>query len=148
MLNNSWLELIIRWVLGLVFIYAGFQKMIDPAAFAKIIFGYDLFPGNLINLAAIILPYIELISGVALIAGIYTRGAALIINGLLFSFILILTINLIREVSFDCGCFSTEITGSAISPESLLVRDVIAFVFGMQVLFFKKQRKGSLMQRS
>ncbi len=146
LLDNSWLELTIRWVLGLIFIYASLQKIIDPAAFAKIIFGYDLFPGGIINLAAVILPYVELISGIALIAGIYTRSAALVINGLLFCFILILTINLIREVSFDCGCFSTEITGSALSPESLLIRDIIAFIFGMQVLLFRNPRKGCLMQ--
>ena len=146
--DSSWLELTTRWVLGVVFIYAGFQKLIDPAAFAKIIYGYDLFPAVIINFIAIVLPYIEFISGIALITGVHTRSAALIINGLLFLFVLILAINLIREVSFNCGCLSTENTGFDSSPESLLVRDIIAFIFGMQVLFFKNIRKGCLMQDS
>jgi hypothetical protein len=56
-LRNSWVELAFRWILGLTFVYASYHKILVPADFAKIIYGYDLFPEILINLIAIVVPY-------------------------------------------------------------------------------------------
>jgi len=109
-----------------------------PEDFAKIIYGYNLFPEVLINLIAIILPFVELISGLSLLLGIYPRSAAFIINGLLLAFIFILMINIIRGHEFDCGCFSAEKTGS---PEMMVIRDVIYFIMGVQVFLFNGVRK-------
>ena len=95
--NNSWIELAARWILGLTFIYASYHKILAPADFAKIVYGYDLFPNEVINLISIVLPLIELITGLALILGIYPRPAVLIINGMLAAFILVLSINLDRK---------------------------------------------------
>ena len=60
---NGWVDLVLRWLLGGLFVLASAHKIMDPAAFAKIIYGYDLFPAVAINLIAIILPYIELTAG-------------------------------------------------------------------------------------
>ena len=111
--------------------------------FAKIVYGYNLFPGFLINLIAVILPFVELISGISLLLGIYPRSAALIINGLLLAFIFILTINIIRGHEFDCGCFSANKTGS---PELMVARDVIYLMMGLQVLLFHGIRKGCFLR--
>ncbi|MBW2000476.1 MAG: hypothetical protein JRJ29_21270, partial [Deltaproteobacteria bacterium] len=43
--ENSWLELGARWILGITFIYASYHKIVSPADFARIVYGYDLFPG-------------------------------------------------------------------------------------------------------
>ena len=139
--NNSWIELAARWILGFTFIYASFHKIISPADFAKIVYGYGLFPEIFINLIAIILPFLELIAGLALIIGIYPRSAAVIINALLLAFIAVLAINLIRGHEFDCGCFSAGQSGYTSSPKVTLVRDVIYFVFGMQIVLFKGYRR-------
>ena len=106
--NNSWVEIALRWILGITFIYASYYKIMSPLDFAKIVYGYNLFPEVFINLIAITLPFVELISGLALLLGIYPRSAALIINGLLLAFIFMLTINIVRGYEFDCGCFSTK----------------------------------------
>ena len=50
LLNNSWIELAARWILGLTFIYASSYKIISPADFARIVYGYALFPEIQINL--------------------------------------------------------------------------------------------------
>lgn len=141
--NNSWIEIAFRWILGITFIYASYYKIMSPADFAKIIYGYNLFPEVLINLIAVILPFVELISGLSLLLGIYPRSAALIINGLLLAFIFILTINIIRGHEFDCGCFSAEETGS---PKMMIVRDVIYFIMGVQVFLFNGVRKGCIIR--
>ena len=110
-ITNNWVELAARWVLGLIFIYASFHKILSPADFAKILYGYDLFPAALINLIAIILPFIELLSGLALILGIFPKSTSLIITVMILAFIMALSINLVRGYEFDCGCFSNSETG-------------------------------------
>ncbi len=142
--DNSRIELAARWILGISFIYASFHKIIAPADFAKIIYGYDLFPGVLINLIAIVLPFVELFSGLALILGIYPRPAALIINGMLLGFIIALSINLVRGHEFDCGCFSSGQIGYTSSVGLMLVRDIIYFVMGLQVFLYGKRRKACI----
>ena len=140
-LDNGWIELAARWVLGLTFIYASYHKILAPADFAKIVYGYDLFPNGAINLIAIGLPFIELLAGLALILGIYPRSAVLIINGMLAAFILALTINLIRGHEFDCGCFSAKEAGYFSSAGSTLVRDIIYLLLGLQIFLFSGIRK-------
>jgi putative oxidoreductase len=146
-LENNWFELTARWILGLTFIYASYHKILAPADFAKIIYGYALFPHAVINLIAILLPFIELVAGLALVLGIYPRSAVLIINAMLVAFIIVLSINLIRGHEFDCGCFSVEKAGFLSSTEPMLVRDIIYLILGVQVFFFRGMRKGCVLFR-
>jgi putative oxidoreductase len=145
--NNSWIELAVRWILGLTFIYASFHKIIAPAEFAKIVYGYDLFPAVFINLIAIIIPFLELVAGLALVIGLYPRSAAIIVNALLMAYIIVLTINLIRGHEFDCGCFASGQSGRIDSPVLMLVRDSIYFILGMPVILFRGIRKMCLFSR-
>ena len=144
--NNSGVELTVRWFLGITFIYASYHKIADPAYFAKIIYGYYLFPAVSINIIAIVLPFLELISGLAIILGIYPRSAAIIINGMLLAFIVALSINLVRGQQFDCGCFSFGDTGYTHSAWQLLIRDIACFIIGLQVIFFGRCRRWCLWQ--
>ncbi len=141
-INNSWVEITLRWFLGITFIYASYYKIMSPEDFAKVVYGYNLFPGVLINFIAIIIPFVELISGISLVLGIYPRSAALIINVMLLAFISILTINIIKGVEFDCGCFSAPDEGMAMSPIRMVGRDVIYLIMGLQIFLFNGSRKG------
>jgi uncharacterized membrane protein YphA (DoxX/SURF4 family) len=144
--HNSLIELLARWLLGLIFIYASYHKIFAPAHFAKIIYGYYLFPDVSINMIAIILPFLELFCGLALILGIYPRSAALIINVMLLTFVVAISINLIRGREFDCGCFSFNEQGYRYSALELLFRDIALFIVGLQVLFFPLHRRLCLLQ--
>jgi len=128
-------------VIGIIFVYASIHKIADPAAFAKIIYGYYLFPYLSINLIAIILPFLEFYSGIFLLLGIYPRSATAIIIGLLFGFITAISINLLRGHEFDCGCFSFNGSDSKVASIQLLVRDIFYFVFSLYIIFFKGQRR-------
>lgn len=142
--SNGWIELAARWILGLTFIYASFHKITSPEAFAKIVYGYDIFPHIMINLIAIVVPFVELVTGLALISGIYARSASIIINSMLIVFILLISINLIRGHEFDCGCFSANGGGVFNSPTVTLFRDVFYFLLGLQIIYFNGHRKGCL----
>jgi len=141
LLGNSWIELAARWFLGATFIYASYSKILAPAVFAKIIYGYDLFPGVLINLIAIIIPFVELVAGLALIMGFYPRSTALVINAMLVTFIISLSINIIRGHEFDCGCFAINAGNQSTFSGPLLIRDLIYFALGIYVFFFKNLRR-------
>jgi putative oxidoreductase len=140
-LQNSWVELASRWVLGLTFLYASYSKILSPADFAKIIYGYGLFPASLINLIAIIIPFLELVAALALILGVYPRSAAIILNALLVAFIILISINLIRGHEFNCGCFALEDSADQISFSSTIVRDLIFLALGLQVLLYNQFRR-------
>jgi len=141
LLDNTWTELLLRWVLGMIFIYASYHKIADPAAFAKIIYGYGLFPEVSINLTAIIIPFLELVVGLTLISGTYVRSATLILEGMLLAFIFVISVNLIRGHEFDCGCFSFGEAGHTTPAMQLLIRDILYFVLGLKPLLHKGQRK-------
>jgi len=145
-LQNGWLELVSRWILGLTFIYASYNKILFPADFAKIIYGYDLFPHALINLIAIILPFLELVAALALISGVYPRSAVSIINVLLAAFIILLSINLIRGHEFDCGCFTVQYSGNKVSSHTTIIRDIFYLALGLQVFFFNRYRRWCIWQ--
>jgi uncharacterized membrane protein YphA (DoxX/SURF4 family) len=122
-------------MLGVTFIVAAVNKIGDSGKFATIIYGYYLFPGWIINLSAIVLPFVELVAGVALVAGVYPRSALMIVNTLLFVFIGAIMINLVRGHQFDCGCFSLAASDTVESAVWLLVRDLGLLICGAYLWF-------------
>ena len=99
------LPFIFRLILGIIFIYASYEKILDPAAFSKNIHNYHITPVGVENLAALIIPWIELIIGVFLILGVFLEGSTSIIIALLVLFIIILSQAYFRGIDVHCGCF-------------------------------------------
>ncbi|MCP4720216.1 MAG: protein MauE [Desulfobacteraceae bacterium] len=126
-------EILISIVLGLTFIVASYHKIIDPARFAKVIYGYAIFPDFAINVLAIIIPFIELVAGISLILRIHTKSALSIINMFLISFILVIAFNLLRGHEFECGCFSFGNDSQISSAVSLLIRDILLLIAGVSL---------------
>jgi len=119
LLNNKYLLLIIRLFLGFVFIYAAVTKISEPEGFSQAIYNYKLLPLFLVNILAIILPWIELITGVLLIFGISVKENSAILNGLLIIFIIAIVISLFRGLDINCGCFGT-VDGSKVGLIKIL----------------------------
>jgi len=107
LISNKYFLLLVRIILSLVFIFAGIEKITNPAGFSDSIGYYKLFPSLLVNLSAIIIPWIELITGILLLLGISVKENAAIITTLLIIFTLAIIISLIRGLNIDCGCFGT-----------------------------------------
>jgi len=139
-LSSLPVQVLSRLLLGGVFIYASIDKILHPHAFAKIIDNYQLVPNILVTLPAIILPWIEMISGLFLVAGIFRRASALVLSGMLLMFSIAITINLIRGITFDCGCFSTVTTASGNDPVGLMLRDILLLIPGLIIIFFHKEK--------
>ena len=95
-----------RWGLGVLFIYAGGRKLLDPEAFAVLIDAFGVVPENLLWPAARVLPALEITAGFGLLFDI--RGSLAIIAGLLVFFIAILGVGLKMGLDVDCGCFGPQ----------------------------------------
>jgi uncharacterized membrane protein YphA (DoxX/SURF4 family) len=108
LLTHPLTAFVLRIVLGCVFIYASLDKIRHPDLFSEAVYNYQLLPEVAINLWAIWLPWLELLSGVLLILGLWVQGSVLVISGLLLVFLGALGINLARGLDIHCGCFTTQ----------------------------------------
>ena len=99
-----WILLLIRFLLGVIFIYASLDKIIDPGEFARAIGNYHIIPFGLENLIALVIPWLELFIGIGLISGIMVDGASAISGGLMAIFILLILQATLRGFNIECGC--------------------------------------------
>lgn len=99
---------LLRIILGALFIFASLSKIVDPAAFSRTVYHYQLLPGWVVNLVAIILPWIELLVGVLLVTGVRLGGALLVAITSLVVFLVAMSTALARGLNIDCGCFSAS----------------------------------------
>jgi len=124
----------IRLFLGTVFVAASVDKILHPAGFAQAIYNYQIFPDAAINLTAIILPWLELLLGILLIAGWWLPGATVLVNLLLLAFYGALLFNVARGLDVHCGCFTTSTEGTP-ATTWYLIRDSIFLVLSCTLTY-------------
>ena len=112
-LAHPWLTIRVQLALGTLFLVAAWPKIADPPSFAHMIYNYRILPGGLINLSALILPWVEIVAGLALVIGFWKRPARWIIGLLLVTFMIAISINLARGNAIDCGCFDVSAAGKS-----------------------------------
>jgi uncharacterized membrane protein YphA (DoxX/SURF4 family) len=111
-----------RLVIGLLFIWAGGVKLVDPKDFARNLSQYGLVPEPLLIPTAIGLPVVEVLAGIGLILDV---GLSLwIIAGLLIAFLTVLGYGIIHNLDVDCGCFSASELAARGTLEAAFYRDV------------------------
>ncbi len=106
-LASIWLHRLLRWGIGAAFLYAGILKWRDPIGFSDSIATFHALPPQLINLAALALPPLEVFLGVLVILGIWTRQGLFGLGLLTAIFLFALAQALIRGLPVDCGCFGS-----------------------------------------
>jgi len=134
LLKSKYLAFLFRLILGGFFVYASFDKIAHPADFARIVYNYHFLPTSSINLFAVILPWIELMCGMALILGLFVESASLLIGFLLGIFIVALSSAVIRGLDISCGCFSTASSSEKVVWDTI-IRDLIMLMLVVQVYY-------------
>ncbi len=124
-------------LVGLVFVMASLHKISSPVQFADIVDNYRILPPLFVNFVAVVLPWVELLCGILLLAGFIRGGCALVLAGLTLVFIVAISFNIARGLDFDCGCFGSGYT----PPWRLLVRD-IGLLFCCVPAFFSGAQSG------
>ena len=97
--------LLARLVLGVVFLVAGALKVTTPEAFAKATQAYQLLPHELARYVGYALPTVEIILGLLLVLGLFTRLTAVLTSLLLVAFVIGIAQAWARGLTIDCGCF-------------------------------------------
>ncbi len=137
--NAQGVSLIARILLGAVFIYASLDKIRYPEPFAQNIAGYDILPMSLVNIAAIWLPWLELVGGAMLVIGIWVRSNAMIMCFLLMAFIVALISAIVRGLDISCGCFEVGDSESMIGWRRV-VEDAGLLILSLWLMKFPDSR--------
>lgn len=136
-----WTTVVLRLLLGAVFLYASFDKIMHPEAFAQAVYNYKILPDSTVNLVALALPWLELLLGLCLVAGFWLPGVTVISTGLLAVFTGAMVLNEIRGLDIHCGCFSTETTQGPASSLTI-IRDIMFLVVStyltLSVFYFRQ----------
>jgi uncharacterized membrane protein YphA (DoxX/SURF4 family) len=110
--------LLLRVLLGVIFIYAAWTKLRTPwELFAISIDSYQILPLRAVAFVARTLPWFELVVGILLIAGIWLRTAAVSTSLLLLVFFSLMVRAFVSGQQINCGCFGP---GELISWKTLL----------------------------
>lgn len=133
---NDYLIIIMRILLGVIFLWASFDKIIDPEKFARSISNYHLIPFGLENSIAIFLPWLEFFIGSGLILGIMVNGATIIISFLLIIFNLMIAQAIIRGFNIDCGCGLKD--GQIVGVEKIL--ENLVFLGGAYIVYIRSNK--------
>jgi putative oxidoreductase len=136
MMRNRWLLFAFRLIVGGVFIWAGVVKIADPLGFAQTIKNYRAFPHQLILAVAIVLPWVEVLSGAGLIAGLLKKSSALLTSLLLAGFIVLVGSAILRGIDTACGCFG-GLSRRADLP--LMITDAVLLFMAASVLFARSR---------
>ena len=107
-LTHPWLTVRVQIALGIIFVVAAWPKIVDPPSFAHMIYNYKILPSGLINISALVMPWVELIAGLCLILAIWVRPARWLVTAMLIVFMIAISINLARGNAIDCGCFDVS----------------------------------------
>jgi len=93
-----------RIILGLIFILASYQKIFMPWEFGRAVLAYELLPTFLVSPLVIIMPWVEMVTGVLLIINWKVRPSAILIALMNLIFIIAIISAMVRGMEIDCGC--------------------------------------------
>lgn len=144
-LGNRYLLLVLRLVVGLTLIFSAVGALPHQAEFVSAVQAHGLLPGILADVYGTILPGLELLVGVLLVIGLFTRVAAGVTLLMVISFLIAngtAVYHNVKDWDTECGCFHwvTVRTGDA------LIIDIVLMVFAL-VLVLRPQRLLNLERR-
>lgn len=105
-----------RWLLGSLLIWAGALKIGHPAELASAIAGFRLLPAGIVAPLAVILPYFEVLLGLYLVAGLFTRVAGWLAAAQFVVYAAAIASAVLRGIPANCGCFGPGDTAVADWP--------------------------------
>lgn len=139
LVDHKLLNVVARVSVGGIFLVAGVIKLFEPIEdFIAIGRSWNIVPDPLLTWYMTALPWVEVVFGLAILVGVFTRVSAVITSLTLLSFLIGIVVNMMRGRTLgECGCFGGAFEFGD-SFEQLLVRDLVLMAFSL-VLVFSRQ---------
>lgn len=134
---DSKVTLISCWFLGMIFLYAGFDKLFHYEGFVRALSSYSVFPSGAPRYMASSIILVELVVGLGLLRSRWRKSAALLSAGMLFIFTLALAINYWTNPEAICGCWFTITLGRG-TGQHILQNLIMA---GLSLTVFLTEKK-------
>jgi len=136
----STLRIISRWIVGLVFIFSGFVKGIDPMGTMFKIEDYFIAYGTewampLAIIISIALCTIEFSTGVFLILNIKMKIVTWVVFSMMAAFTIMTFFDAIYEPVPDCGCFGDALI---MTNWETFFKNVVLMIFVFIIIFTRK----------
>jgi uncharacterized membrane protein YphA (DoxX/SURF4 family) len=139
---QRWLTTLARVVLGVTLLVAGGIKISNPDLAVKAVQAYQILPYGLTHLVGYGLPLLEVLVGVLLVLGLFTRPAAVVGGLLMVVFVAGIVSVWVRGLSIDCGCFGGGGQVSSVGRNGRyateVVRDTLLFGLAAWVAWFPR----------
>lgn len=123
--------LVLRIGLGALFAWTGGEKLFRLDDFTRNVANYQVVMAPWDAVVAYTLPWFELVAGAMLLAGIWVRGALVLVAGMTTVFIFGIAQAWHRGLAISCGCFgkSDEVSNYPLHLVALaLMLGVVAFL--------------------
>lgn len=121
-------QMVFRWFIGLVLIWASLSKLANLQDFLGALLSYQLpFPVWSARLVVTVLPWLELLCGLALLGGQFLRPALAWSIVLFAAFVLATGQAWWRGLDINCGCLNLEVIG--VAADSALARSLSSSPF-------------------
>jgi len=128
-----------RSILAITFLVSSSGKLVDIERYSvAMVYNFDILPGPIAIAFGWVLPFIELICGITLLFGIFTRLSAFGVGLLGISFLITKIILLSRGTDVECGCFGA--IGSTMASWSVYL-DPIITLLSMTIVFSSRQNR-------
>ncbi len=134
--------LILRWILGLIFVWAGTVKILNPEDFLVSLYGFEVaLPEFVLRLTTVVLPWVELLCGLAVLFGIWIESVLLLLSSLLVVFILATGQAWARGLEISCGCFGTSLEETTFlgSVSFAFFRAIVLLIVALYLWFGSRQ---------
>ncbi|MEC5128865.1 MauE/DoxX family redox-associated membrane protein [Verrucomicrobiales bacterium BCK34] len=99
------LVFVLRLVFGALFIWSGIAKIKDPIGFADAVRNFEIIGDPYAVAVALYLPWLEVISGIAVMWDRFAKSASFLITGMIAVFTLLIVTAWVRGLDISCGCF-------------------------------------------
>jgi uncharacterized membrane protein YphA (DoxX/SURF4 family) len=126
-------KLVLRWLLAGLLVWAALSKIANLNEFYLNMALYRLpFPDAWLRLAAMVMPWLELLAGILMISGTARRAALFWAMVLFAAFVLATGQAWVRGLNISCGCFNLDFLGDEFAG----VFETVKFAFFRALLLF------------
>jgi putative oxidoreductase len=132
------LVFLLRILFGASFAVAGILKAISLGAFIISVRSYDIVPQFLVPGFAIMVLSFEIVFGLSLILGLFTRLSSTVLSTLLILFASAAFFEILRGNNTGCGCFGTIIQEKI--GTGAVIKDLVLLSLGVWLSFRREYR--------